>query len=97
MLTNDTLESIDLVANCPNYGQELFPNAPSSNPTPAVKALFQLNCAPAGKLAPNATLNFDMRFTVPKETAPGPYFIVFQLSYWDSYSAPASSGVRVTP
>jgi hypothetical protein len=97
MLTNDMPESIDLVANCPNYGQELFPNAPTDNPTPAMKALFQLNCAPTGKLLPNTTLNFEMRFTVPKETVPGAYFIVFQLSYWDSYSTPASSEVRVIP
>jgi Protein of unknown function (DUF4232) len=96
MLTNDTLESIDLVANCPNYGQELFPNASSGNPTPVMKPLFQLNCAVAGAILPNATLNFEMRLTVPRETAPSPYFIVFQLSYWNSYSDPASGTLRVT-
>jgi hypothetical protein len=97
MLTNDTLEPIDLVANCPNYGQELFSSAPSGNPKPVMKPLFQLNCTAAGAILPNATLRFEMRFTVPRETTPGPYFVVFQLSYWNAYSGPASAMVRVTP
>jgi hypothetical protein len=97
MLTNDTLDPIDLVANCPNYGQDLFPSAPSGNPKPAMKPLFQLNCAAAGATLPNATLRFEMRLTVPRETTPGPYIVVFQLSYWNAYSDPASAMVRVTP
>lgn len=96
-LTNDTLKPIDLVANCPNYGQELFPSAPSGNPNPAMKPLFQLNCGAAGAMLPNATLRFEMRLTVPRETTPGPYFVVFQLSYWNTYSDPASAMVSVTP
>ena len=97
MLTNDAVEPIDLVANCPNFGQELFPSAPSGNPKPAMKPLFQLNCAAAGAILPNATLRFEMRLTVPRETTPGPYFVVFQLSYWNEYSDPASAMVRVIP
>ena len=95
-LTNGTLQPMDLVANCPNYGEELFPNDPNSGPPRAMKPLFQLNCTPAGTIQPKASLTFEMRLNVQQDEAPGLYRLFFTLGYWNSMTAPTSAQVTIS-
>jgi hypothetical protein len=95
-LTNDTLQPMDLVANCPNYGEQLFPGDPSGIPPVALKPLFQLNCAPAATIQPAASLTFEMRLSVPGDDAPGTYALVFTLGYWNAMTNPTSAQVTIS-
>ncbi len=83
-LTNDGQVPMDLVANCPSYGEELFPaGSTGSSPPRAIKPLHQLNCAPAGTIRPGASLTFEMRVQVPRDAAPGSYRVFFTIGYWN--------------
>jgi hypothetical protein len=95
-LTNDTPQPMDLVANCPSYGEELLPVDPNGGTPPAIKPLFQLNCTPAGTIQPDASLTFEMRLTVPQDEAPGSYNLVFMLGYWNAMTTPTTAPVAVT-
>jgi len=95
-LTNGTLQPMDLVANCPNYGEELFLNDPNSGPPRAIKPLFQLNCTPAGTIQPTASLTFEMRLAVPQGEAPGSYKLFFTLGYWNAMTTPSSAPVTIS-
>jgi Protein of unknown function (DUF4232) len=95
-LTNGTLQPMDLVANCPNYGEELFPNDPNSGQPRAIKPLFQLNCTPAGTIQPKASLTFEMRLKVQQDEAPGLYKVFFTLGYWNSMTTPTSAQVTIS-
>lgn len=95
-LTNGTLQPMDLVANCPNYGEELFPSDPNGGPPRAIKLLFQLNCTPAGTIQPSASLTFEMRLTVPQDEAPGSYKLFFTLGYWNAMTTPTSAPVTIS-
>jgi hypothetical protein len=95
-LTNATPQPIDLVANCPSYGEQLFLNDPSGIPPVALKPTFQLNCTPAGTIQPTASLTFEMRLTVPGDETPGSYALVFTLGYWNAMTKPTSAQVRVS-
>jgi hypothetical protein len=94
-LTNGTLQPMDLVANCPNYGEELFPNDPNGGPLRALKPLFQLNCTPAGTIQPRASLTFEIRLAVPQDEAPGSYKLFFTLGYWNAMTTPTSASVTI--
>jgi len=87
---------IDLVANCPNYGEQLFASDPTGIPPVALKPLFQLNCAPAGTIQPAASLTFEMRLSVPGDDAPGTYALVFTLGYWNAMTNPTSAQVTIS-
>jgi hypothetical protein len=95
-LTNGTQLPMDLVANCPNYGEELFPSDPNSGPPRAIKPLFQLNCTPAGTIQPTASLTFEMRLAVPQGEAPGSYKLFFTLGYWNAMTTPSSAPVTIS-
>jgi hypothetical protein len=95
-LTNGTLQPMDLVANCPNYGEELFQSDPNGGPPRAIKPLFQLNCTPAGTIQPSASLTFEMRLTVPQDEAPGSYKLFFTLGYWNAMTTPMSAPVTIS-
>jgi hypothetical protein len=95
-LTNGTLQPMDLVANCPNYGEELFPSDPNGGPPRAIKPLFQLNCTPAGTIQPTASLTFEMRLTVPQDETPGSYKLFFTLGYWNAMTTPTSAPVTIS-
>lgn len=95
-LTNDTLLPMDLVANCPNYGEELFPSDPNGGPPRAIKPLFQLNCTPAGTIQPSASRTFEMRLTVAQDEAPGSYKLFFTLGYWNAMTTPTSAPVTIS-
>lgn len=94
-LTNPTLVPIDLVANCPNYGEVLFRD-PIGNPPVAIKPMFQLNCKPAGTIRPSKSLTFEMRLAVPTDQAPGSYRLYFTLGYWNAVTTPAGAQVTIT-
>lgn len=95
-LTNDTPESIDLVANCPNIEEELLLNSPGGGQVAAPKPAFQLNCAPAGVMQTSASLTFEIHLAVPKDAAPGSYTLYFAIEYWNATSTPASAPIRVS-
>ena len=95
-LTNSTLQPMNLVANCPNYGEELLPNDANGGLATAVKPLFQLNCAPAGTIQPNASLTFEIRLAVPQDQAPGSYKLFFTLGYWNAMTTPTSAPVTIS-
>jgi hypothetical protein len=86
---------MDLVANCPNYGEELIPSDPNGGPPRAIKPLFQLNCTAAGTIQPTASLTFEMRLTVPQDEAPGSYKLLFTLGYWNAMTTPTSAPVTI--
>jgi Protein of unknown function (DUF4232) len=94
-LTNDKSQPMDLVANCPNYGEELFPNDPHSGPPRSIKPLFRLNCTPAGTILPAAGLIFEIRLAVPKDEPPGAYKLFFTLGYWNAMTTPVSTPVTI--
>ena len=95
-MTNDGLQAIDLVANCPNIEQELVPRDLIGFPQPAMKPSFQLNCAPAGTIQPNASLTFEIHLAVPKDSTPGSYTLSFAIEYWNATSTPVSAPVTVS-
>jgi hypothetical protein len=95
-LTNGTLQPMDLLANCPNYGEELFLSASKDSPPRAIKPLFQLNCTPAGTIQPTASLTFEMRLAVPVDTTPGSYSLFFTLGYWNTMTGPTSVQVTIS-
>ncbi|HXC77415.1 MAG TPA: hypothetical protein VNU19_10220 [Candidatus Acidoferrum sp.] len=95
-LTNETLQPIDLVTNCPDYGEELFPSDPSGIPPIALKPLFELNCTPAGTIQPASSLTFEMRLAVPGDDAPGTYALVFTLGYWNAMTKPMSAQITIS-
>lgn len=97
ILTNDTSTAIDLIANCPDYGQELFVGDLTGSPPRGLKPLFQLNCKPAGTIQPGASLTFEMRLAIPRGTTPGIYSLFFTLGIpWDVMSTPTSARVTIT-
>ncbi|HVH63051.1 MAG TPA: DUF4232 domain-containing protein [Candidatus Dormibacteraeota bacterium] len=80
-LTNDNQSPLDLVANCPNYEEELF----GADGTPlGGKHFYKLNCGPAGTLAVGQSARFQMRLDVPKTATPGTYRLVFMLGFWNA-------------
>ncbi|HVC78083.1 MAG TPA: hypothetical protein VND96_16350 [Candidatus Micrarchaeaceae archaeon] len=93
-LTNHTLQPVDLVANCPSYGEQLFASHPSQ--PPGIKPMFQLNCAPAGTVLPTASLTFEMRLAVPGDDTPGTYTLVWMLWYWNAMTNPTSAQVTIS-
>jgi hypothetical protein len=95
-LTNGTLQPMDLVANCPNYGEELVLVDPKGGPIRGIKPTFQLNCAPAGTIQPTASLTFEIRLAVPQDEAPGSYKLFFTLGYWNAMTTPASAPVTIS-
>jgi hypothetical protein len=95
-LTNETPLPMDLIANCPNYGEQLFLSDPSGIPPVAIKSLFQLNCLPAGTIQPMASLTFEMRLAVPLDTTPGSYKLFFTLGYWNAMTTPTSAPVTIS-
>ena len=95
-LTNGTLQPMDLVANCPSYGEELFLNDPNGSPPRAIKPVFQLNCTPAGTIQPTASLTFEMRLAVPQGEAPGSYKLFFTLGFWNAMTTPSSAPVTIS-
>jgi len=94
-LTNGKSQPMDLVANCPNYGEELFPNDPNSGPPRSIKPRFQLNCTPAGTIQPKASLTFEIRLAVPKDEPPDAYRLFFTLGYWNAMTTPVSTPVTI--
>jgi hypothetical protein len=95
-LTNSTQQPMDLVASCPNYGEQLFLSDSRGGPPRAIKPLFQLNCKPAATLLPGASLNFEMQLAVPNDEAPGPYQLFFTIGYWNAMTTPVGSPVTVS-
>jgi len=95
-LTNPTGLPMDLATNCPNYGEQLFPNDSIGNPPGAIKPMFQLNCKPAGTIQPSKSLTFEMRLAVPTDEAPGSYTLYFALGYWNAMTTPAGAPVTIT-
>jgi hypothetical protein len=91
-LTNGTQQPMDLVANCPNYGEELSLNDSNGG---AIKPLFRLNCAPAGTILPAASLIFEVRLAVPKDEPPGAYKLLFTLGYWNAMTTPVSATITI--
>jgi hypothetical protein len=87
---------MDLVANCPSYGEVLVPGNANGSPPVGIKPLFQLNCKPAGTLQPSASLAFEMRLSVPRDTTPGSYSVFFTLGYWNTMTKPISAAVTVS-
>jgi hypothetical protein len=94
-LTNGKSQPMDLVANCPNYAEELFPIDANSGPPRSMKPLFQLNCTPAGTIQPKASLTFEIRLAVPGDKAPGSYRLFFTVGYWNAMTAPSSALVAI--
>jgi hypothetical protein len=95
-LTNGTLQPMDLIANCPNYGEELVLINPNGGPTRGIKPAFQLNCSPAGTIQPKASQTFEMRLTIPQNEAPGLYKLFFTLGYWNAMTTPTSAPVTIS-
>lgn len=94
-LTNDGQATMNLVANCPNYEEELI--EPGGIPLGG-KHFYKLNCTPAGKLAPERSAKFQMVFDVPATAAPGDYSLVFMLGYWNAmtkFTAPYAVNITV--
>jgi uncharacterized membrane protein len=94
-LTNGTSTGIDLIGNCPNFGQDLFPGNLNGSPPRGVKPLYQLNCKPAGTMEPGASLTFEIRLAIPKDAGAGTYTVFFALFYWNEGTDPASSRVTI--
>jgi hypothetical protein len=94
-LTNGTSTGIDLIANCPNFGQDLFPGDLSGSPPRGIKPLYQLNCKPAGTMEPGASLTFEIHLVIPRDMVPGAYTVFFALSYWNETTAAAGSRVTI--
>jgi hypothetical protein len=94
-LTNGTDAPIDLTANCPNFGQDVFPGDLNGSPPRGVKPLYQLNCKPAGTLEPASSLTFEIHLAMPPDTAPGTYTVFFMLSYWNEMTNPGSARVTI--
>ena len=94
-LTNGTSAGIDLIDNCPNFGQELFPGNLNGSPPRGVKPLYQLNCKPAGTIEPGVSLTFEIRLAIPRDSGPGTYTVFFALFYWNERTDPASSRVTI--
>jgi hypothetical protein len=96
-LTNDTLGPIDLIANCPDYGQQLFAGDLPGGPPQALKPLFQLNCKPAGTISSGASLTFEMHLAIPRAMTPGTYSLFFTIGMpWDEMSTPTSARLTIT-
>ena len=94
-LTNGTATAIDLIANCPNFGQDVFPGDLNGSPPRGIKPLYQLNCKPAGTIKPALSLTFEIHLAIPPDTAPGTYTVFFALSYWNERTNPASARVTI--
>lgn len=96
VLTNDTATRIDLIANCPDFGQDIFAGH-LTGPPHGLKPLFQLNCAPAGTIEPGASLTFEIRLAIRSGTPPGTYSLFFTLGFpWDGMNTPVSATVTIT-
>jgi len=95
-LTNGTLQPMDLIANCPNYGEGLVLMDPKGGPIRGIKPTFQLNCAAAGTIQPTASLTFEIRLAVPQDEGPGSYRLFFTLGYWNAMTIPSSVLVTIS-
>lgn len=92
ILTNDTMQSIDLAARCPSYEEEMLDGGlPVGG-----KHFYMLNCAPAGNLAPGATATFQMLFSVPGDVAPGKYTLLFSLLDFNALDKPTELPVEIS-
>lgn len=80
-LTDDTNGPMNLVAMCPNYEEELFADIVNGSPPLGGKHFYQLNCKPAGNLAPGQSVTFEMLLPVPGDATPGAYTLIFNLGY----------------
>jgi hypothetical protein len=96
-LTNDGSATIDLITNCPDYGQEIFQGDITGGPALGIKPVFQLNCGPAGTIQPGERLTFEMRLALPRDTTPGTYSLLFTLGYpWSEMTTPTSARLTVS-
>lgn len=96
-LTNDTQQSMNLTAMCPNYEEELFADIINgSSPPLRGKHFFQLNCAPAGTIAPGNSATFGMVLDVPSGATPGTYALIFSLVYWNAMTKVLQTTVKVS-
>ena len=96
-LTNDRNQSLDLVALCPTYEEELFADIVKGSPPLGGKHLYALNCGPAGTLKPGASVTFQMVFlSVPADAAPGNYTLTFGLGYWNSMTSFTQAPVTIS-
>ena len=94
-LTNGTSTGIDLIGNCPNFGQDLFLGDLSGSPPRGIKPLYQLNCKPAGTMVPGASLTFEIHLAIPRDAGAGTHTVFFALFYWNERTDPASSRVTI--
>jgi hypothetical protein len=94
-LTNGTAAAIDVAANCPNFGQDVFPGDLKGGPPRGIKPLYQLNCKPAGTIEPASSLTFEIHLAIPPGTPPGTYTVFFALSYWNEMTNPVSARVTI--
>jgi uncharacterized protein DUF4232 len=78
-LRNDSTQSIDLRAVCPNYEEALFSDSASA----AGKGFYRLNCGPAGTITPAQSVTFEIVLDVFAGAQPGPYTLEFGLMRWD--------------
>ena len=86
-LSNDHPQTIDLIALCPTYEEELFADLQKGSPPLGGKHIYALNCGPAGSIAAGASITFQMVFLVPVDAAPGKYTLFFGLGYWNAMTS----------
>ena len=93
-LTNKTTAAMDLVANCPNYFEAFI--TPGNGLPLTGKQFYQLNCAPAGTLAPGDAATFEIKLDVPPDVPHGAYSLTFVLGWRNAFGKTASPPVQVT-
>ena len=96
ILSNHSKAPLNLTATCPNYEEELFADLAHGSPPLGGKHFFQLNCTPAGTLAPGAEADFEMVFPVPPDAAPGKYTLMFAIGYTNAMTRTLEQPLTIT-
>ncbi len=96
-LTNAGPIPIDLIKNCPDFGQDVFVGDITGGPPVGMKPAFQLNCGPAGTIQPGEHFTFEIRLALPRDLTPGAYTLFFTVGYpWSEMTTPTSARLTVT-
>jgi len=95
-LTNNSKQPMNLAATCPNYEEELFADIIHGSPPLGGKHLYQLNCSPAGTLAPGRSATFQMVLNVPADAKPGTYTLLFALGINNTTNRSVETPVQLT-
>jgi hypothetical protein len=94
-LTNDHPQTLDLIALCPTYEEELIADPTKGTPPLGGKHIYMLNCGPPGSIPAGASVTFQMVFLVPADAAPGKYTLFFGLGYWNAITSYSQATVTL--